>query len=125
MGFKNYDYIENANPKKYKEIMFDNVKESEHQRIKAMLRSALMPKLDSRISTGYGKSGAGKTTGLTILSGLLGEYSLNVDLSKLLEDRFLTAKTKGKTNRRKSNFWKRISSRRYWVWEHSNNWRRD
>ena len=104
MGFKNYDYIENANPKKYKEIMFDNVKESEHQRIKAMLRSALMPKLDSRISTGYGKSGAGKTTGLTILSGLLGEYSLNVDLSKLLEDRFLTAKTKGKTFRRKSNF---------------------
>ena len=98
MGFKNYDYIKNANPTKFKEIMFDNVKESEHPRIKAMLRSALMPKLDSRISVCYGKSGAGKSTGLTILSRLLGQdYALNIDLDKLLEDRFLTAKTKGKT----------------------------
>jgi len=97
MGFKDYDYIENANPEKFKKILFDNVDELEEPRIKAMLRSALLPWFDSKISVIFGKSGAGKSTVMTILGTLLGQYALFADLDKLLNDRFMTAKIKGRT----------------------------
>ena len=97
MGFKDYDYIENANPEKFKKIVYANVKESEYPRIHAMLRSALLPWFDSKISIVYGKSGAGKSTVMVIVGTLLGQYALFADLDKLLNDRFMTAKVKGKT----------------------------
>jgi len=53
MGFKNYNYLlptKENEPTKFIEIIFDNVPQSEHPRIKAGLKSALNCYLDPRIS---------------------------------------------------------------------------
>ena len=100
MGFKNYNYLpptKENEPTKFKEIMFGNVPESEHARIKAGLKSALSCYLDPRISLTHGLSRVGKSTGLEILVIILGEYALAVELDQLLIDHFIRAKIKGIT----------------------------
>jgi hypothetical protein len=97
MGFKNLDYVENPNPKKFLDIMFNNVPKSEHSRIKSGLRSALRPYLDPRISIIHGLSRVGKSTGLSILVKLLEDNAMIVELDDLLGDHFIRAKIKGKT----------------------------
>ena len=99
MGFKDYDYlppsIDNI-PIKFVSIMFDNVPEHEHPRIKVALRSVLSNYLDPKISVTHGQSGVGKSTGLVILAIILKEYALTLELDQLLTDKFIKAKTKNK-----------------------------
>lgn len=100
MGFENYNYLlptKENEPVKFKEIMFSNVPEKEHPRIKAALKSALGCYLDPRISLTHGLSRVGKSTGLEILVIILGQYALAVELDQLLTDRFIRAKIKGLT----------------------------
>jgi len=100
MGFRNYNYLEltkENEPTKFLDIVFDNVPEYEHARIKAGLKSALGCYLDPRISVTHGLSRVGKSTGLEIIVIILGEYALAVDLDQLLSDRFIRAKIKGLT----------------------------
>lgn len=96
MGFKDYDYLENADPKRFKEILFGNVDESEHARIKAGLRAILSPYLDPKISVIHGEPRVGKSTALLILHKILGEYSIVMELDQLLGDHFIKAKVNGK-----------------------------
>lgn len=97
MGFRNYEYIQDANPKKFIKMIFENVKEEEHPRIKAGLRSILINYLDPRISLFIGEPGTGKSTPLLILVDVLGEeYAMAVELEQLLNDRFIRAKIRGK-----------------------------
>ncbi len=96
MGFKKYDYIHDAHPAKFIKIIFENVKEAEHARIKAGLRSILINYLDPRISVIIGEPGTGKSTPLLILVEILGEYAMAVELAQLLEDRFIRAKIQDK-----------------------------
>lgn len=98
MGFKEYAYLEPNEenfPAKFHEIMFGNVDKSEHNRIKAGLKSIFSNRLDPKMSVIYGESGVGKSTGLTILATILKDYSLVVELDQLLNDRFIRAKIKG------------------------------
>ena len=100
MGFRNYNYLElteENEPTKFLDIIFENVSEYEHARIKAGLKSALGCYLDPRISVTHGLSRVGKSTGLEIIVIILGEYTLAVDLDQLLSDRFIRAKIKGLT----------------------------
>jgi len=99
MGFKEYNYLqsEKANePKPFIKMLFGNVPEKEHARIKAGLRSILVNYLDPKISIIHGESGIGKSTPLSILVSILGSYALTVELDQLLQDKFIRAKIKGK-----------------------------
>ena len=99
LGFKNYDYlpptIDNI-PTQFIKVMFDNVPEHEHSRVKAALRSVLSNYLDPKITVTHGNSGVGKSTGLVILVILLKDYALTLELDQLLSDKFIKAKTKNK-----------------------------
>ena len=98
MGFKNYDYLPSTKenePVKFIKVMFENVSDTEHPRIKAALRSILTNRLDSRISVIHGEAGTGKSTPLLILVKILGEYAMAMELDQLLSDKFIRAKIKG------------------------------
>ena len=96
LGFKDYDYIENPNPKKFLEIVFGNVPKNEHARLKAGLASILKPYLDPKMSVIHGASGVGKSTGLSIIVKLLGQYAMVSELNQLLNDRATKGNLKGK-----------------------------
>ena len=95
-GFKDYDYIENANPKRFKKIMFDNVPKNEHGRLKAGLASVLKPYLDPKMSVIHGNSGVGKSTGLSIIAKLLGQYSMVSEIHQVMFDKDTKAHLKDK-----------------------------
>jgi len=79
--------------------MFANISDNEHPRVKAALKSTISNFLDPRISVTHGLSGVGKSTGLVILVEILNkreDYALTVELSQILDDKFIKAKTKGK-----------------------------
>ena len=100
MGFRDYNYLEPTKenePTKFIEIMFSNVSEKEHGRIKAGLKSAIGLYLDPRISIIHGLSGVGKTTGLLVLVYVLKEYAMVVELEDYLSDHFIRAKIEGLT----------------------------
>jgi hypothetical protein len=96
IGFRDYDYIKKPNPKKFLEIMFGNVPKSEHGRLKTALASVLKPYLDPKLSVIHGLSGVGKSTGLSIIAKLLGQYAMVTELNQLLNDRATKANLKGK-----------------------------
>jgi len=97
MGFSDYEYIPDCpKPEKFFNVMFGNIPESEYPRLKAGLFSMFSGNLDSRISVIHGQPSTGKSTGLTILVKLLGEYGLTVELDQLLTDRFIRAKIENK-----------------------------
>jgi hypothetical protein len=102
MGFKGYKYLERIPenlPHKFMKVLFENVAESEHPRIRAALKSALTPRLDSRMTVIHGRSRVGKSAGMTILYSVLNrnsEYAMTVELSQL-DDHFIKAKIIGKT----------------------------
>ena len=95
-GFKDYDYIKNANPKRFKKIMFENVPKNEHERLKAGLASVLKPYLDPKMSVIHGNSGVGKSTGLSIIAKLLGQYAMVSELNQLMFDKDTKAHLKDK-----------------------------
>lgn len=102
LGFKDYDYLEKSKenePTKFIQVMFANIPDNEHPRVKAALKSTISNFLDPRISVTHGASGVGKSTGLVILVEILNkreDYALTVELSQILDDKFIKAKTKGK-----------------------------
>ncbi len=95
MGFEDYNYLEYSNPVKFIDIMFGNVPKDEHPRVKAGLKAIFMNYLDPKISVIFGASGVGKSTPLTILSEILRDYSLTVELNQFMEDKFIRAKIMG------------------------------
>ncbi len=100
MGFKEYNYLpchEEYHPKEYLKVLFDNVPDEEHPRIRAGLRAALSSRMDSRISVIFGDSGTGKSTPLTILALVLGdEYALSTTVPDFITDRATRAKIMNK-----------------------------
>lgn len=103
MGFKGYKYLlptEENLPHEFIRVLFANVPEHEWPRIKIALKSAITPKLDSRISVVHGMAGVGKSLTMTILHKILNKhekYALTLELSQLLTDHFIKAHIKGKT----------------------------
>lgn len=99
MGFKKYNYLTNDPenfPVEFYRIMFSNIPEREHPRVKAGLKAILRNKLDPKISIIHGASGVGKSTPLTILALVMGDYALIVELEQFLNDKFIKAHIKGK-----------------------------
>lgn len=99
MGFKNYNYLENTTenfPTEFHKIMYDNVPKEQHKRINAGLKAIFSNQLDPKISIIHGMSGVGKSTPLTILVNLLGDYAMTVELKQFLADKFISAKIFGK-----------------------------
>jgi hypothetical protein len=95
-GFKDYEYIENPNPKKFIEIMYGNIPDEEHERLNAFLSSILKPYYNSKMTVIHGLSGVGKSTGLSIIAKILGQYSMVTDLKQVLEDKPTQSNLKGK-----------------------------
>ena len=100
MGFKEYNYLPchyEHHPLEYLKVLFENVAENEHPRIKAGLRSSLKSRMDSRISVIYGESGMGKSTPLTILATVMGdEYAFTTTVLDFITDRATRAKIMNK-----------------------------
>ncbi len=99
MGFRKYRYLPKSkknNPTKFIMVMFENIPETEHPRVKAGLRSILVNYLDPKMSIIHGDSGVGKSTPLLILHKILGDYSMVMELDQLLSDHFIKAKIKNK-----------------------------
>lgn len=99
MGFKNYEYLQKSDenmPTEFIKVLFDNVPEGQHKRIRAGLKSIFVNYLDPKISIIYGQSGVGKSTPLAILTEILGDYALTVELKQFLDDKFIKAKINGK-----------------------------
>jgi len=96
MGFEDFEYVENPNPEQFIEVMFDNIPDEQYPRIKAGLKAIFQPKLDSTISVIHGLSGAGKSTGVSILGKILGDYALFVRPQDLVADKFMKAELKDK-----------------------------
>lgn len=100
MGFMDYDYLpktKDNEPTEFLKVMFGNIPEHEHPRIKAGLRSILRSRLDPRMSVIHGLSGVGKTTPLVILATALGdEYAMSFEFRQFVEDRASRAKIKDK-----------------------------
>ena len=99
MGFRDFDYLESNKdnePLEYLKILFENIPEEEHARMKAGLRAIMSPYLDPRISVIQGEPRTGKSTALLILHIILGQYSIVMELDQLLSDSFIRAKIKGK-----------------------------
>jgi len=97
MGFSEYNYIDNPNPVKFKEIMYGDVPLDQHAIVNAGLRSVMKSRMDTKISVIHGKSAVGKSTGLTILGMVLGdEYHFTTTVSDFINDRATRAKIKNK-----------------------------
>ena len=102
MGFKGYNYLEPTvknSPTRYMKLLFDNVPDFEIPRLKAALKSALTPRLDSRMTVIHGRSRVGKSAAMTILFSVLNrnsDYAMIVELSQM-EDHFIKAHIIGKT----------------------------
>ena len=102
MGFKGYNYLEPTvknTPTKFMRLLFDNVPDYEIPRVKAALKAALTPKLDSRMSVIHGRSRVGKSAAMTILVRVLNrnsDYAMIVELSQM-NDHFIKAHIIGKT----------------------------
>lgn len=97
MGFKEYNYLENAEPTKFLEVMFGDVKLEQHPVVKAGLRSIIKSRMDAKISVIHGQSAVGKSTGLTILGMILGdEYHFTTTVADFINDRATRSKIKNK-----------------------------
>ncbi len=97
MGFKEYNYLENAEPTKFLEVMFADVKLEQHPVVKAGLRSIIKSRMDAKISVIHGQSAVGKSTGLTILGMILGdEYHFTTTVADFINDRATRSKIKNK-----------------------------
>ena len=97
MGFKEYNYLENAEPTKFLEVMFADVKLEQHPVVKAGLRSIIKSRMDAKISVIHGQSAVGKSTGLTILGMILGdEYHFTTTVAHFINDRATRSKIKNK-----------------------------
>ena len=97
MGFKEYNYLENADPTKFLEVMFADVKLEQHPVVKAGLRSIIKSRMDAKISVIHGQSAVGKSTGLTILGMILGdEYHFTTTVADFINDRATRSKIKNK-----------------------------
>ena len=97
MGFKQYNYLENAEPTKFIEIMFGDIKLDQYPVVKAGLRSIIKSKMDAKISVIHGQSAVGKSTGLTILGMILGdEYHFTTTVADFINDRATRSKIKNK-----------------------------
>ena len=100
MGFKNYNYLsphKNNTPRKFLRVLFGNLSQDESGRVLFGLKSALTRYLDPKISVIHGLSGVGKSTPLTILVKVLGDYAYTVELDQYLEDKFIRAKIENKS----------------------------
>ena len=97
MGFKQYNYLENADPTKFIEIMFGDIKLDQYPVVKAGLRSIIKSRMDAKISVIHGQSAVGKSTGLTILGMILGdEYHFTTTVADFINDRATRSKIKNK-----------------------------
>ena len=97
MGFKEYNYLEQAEPTKFLEVMFADIPLVQYAFVKAGLRSVIKSRMDTKISVIHGKSAVGKSTGLTILGMILGdEYHFTTTVSDFIADRATRAKIKNK-----------------------------
>lgn len=100
MGFKHYRYLpphRDNTPRKFLNILFCNLRQEDSRRVLAGLKAALTRYLDPRISVIHGLSGVGKSTPLTILVKVLGDYAYTVELDQYLEDKFIRAKIENKS----------------------------
>lgn len=99
IGFKDYNYlppIKENEPTKWLGIMFDNIPQEEHPRVKAGLKNILSSYLDPKITFLHGNSGVGKSTGLSILVRTLGRYAQSFQWQDFISDHFIRAKIKNK-----------------------------
>lgn len=99
VGFKDYNYLpptKENEPVRWLGIVFDNVPQEEHPRIKAGLKAVFESYLDPRMSIIHGLSGVGKSTGMNVLVRALGEYAQGFELQEFLGDHFIRAKIKNK-----------------------------
>ena len=100
MGFRNFNYLPphpDNTPRKFLKVVFGNLKQEDSRRVLSGLKSALSRYLDPKISVIHGLSGVGKSTPLTILVKVLGDYAYTVELDQYLEDKFIRAKIENKS----------------------------